>query len=162
MLHVHEPFMKRCIALAEKALSTGNPPVGALLVHQGQVIGLGVESSRATGDITFRAEISAIRHALAGGFEDLLTSSCLYTIRRPCIMCSYAIRHYRIPYIVYGTDSVFDNEPTSALNVLKANSIPLWKETPKIIKGVCQEACEALINSYNQSLLENDHVKNIS
>ena len=39
---------------------------------------------------------------MATGYRDMLGQSTLYTTHEPCIMCSYLIRHHRIPWVVYG------------------------------------------------------------
>ena len=49
--------MFQCIELAKVALQNGDPPVGAIIVCDEQIIGKGIESGKSTGDITNHAEI---------------------------------------------------------------------------------------------------------
>ena len=47
-----ENYMQQCLALAETALLADDPPVGALIVFEGHIIGTGIEAGKSTGDIT--------------------------------------------------------------------------------------------------------------
>lgn len=57
-------FMQRCEALAVVAAQRQEPPVGAVVVLGGQIIGEGIEAGKAKQDITCHAEVEAIRAAL--------------------------------------------------------------------------------------------------
>ena len=80
-------FMRQAIALARRALASGDTPVGSLVVRAGSVLAEGVEAVRAGLDITAHAEIIAVREACraAGGFD--LSACTLYTTAEPCWMC---------------------------------------------------------------------------
>lgn len=54
-----EDYMRQCLDLAKLALAAGDPPVGAIIVLDGKIIGTGVESGRSSGEITNHAEILA-------------------------------------------------------------------------------------------------------
>jgi len=98
----HYFYMKSCIDLALTAKARGDSPVGSVVVQDGIIIGEGIEGGKTKKDITFHAEIEAIREAnLMTGNADL--SDCiLYTTHEPCIMCSYVIRHAEIQMVVFG------------------------------------------------------------
>ncbi|MGB5821182.1 MAG: nucleoside deaminase [Saonia sp.] len=130
----HRIYMQQCMDLAKIALQKGESPVGSLLVHKAQVIGQGIESGKATKDITDHAEILAIRNAIHNGFGHLLKSAYLYTTHEPCIMCSYVIRHHHIPKVIYGTPVDFMGGTTSNFKVLETEEIPKWGTKPKIIR----------------------------
>lgn len=89
---VHEIFMDRCIQLAKRAMLKGNPPVGALLVKNGEVISEGIEAGKSRGDVTAHAEIEIFRNALIQGKKNF-HSCTVYSTHEPCVMCSYVIRH---------------------------------------------------------------------
>ena len=74
-----EKYMQQCLILAERALDSGNPPVGALIVFENTIIGTGVEAGRSTGDITNHAEILAVRDAIAAGHRDKLYMARMFT-----------------------------------------------------------------------------------
>jgi len=137
-------YMHQCLDLAKSALKAGNPPVGALIVLDGKVIGTGIESGKSTGDITNHAEILAVRDALKNGHSDQLHLARMYTTHEPCIMCSYMIRHHKIAEIIYGTSVPYVGGSTSQFNILSTEDVPKWGNKPQIIGDVCIEECDKL------------------
>ncbi|MEN2489359.1 nucleoside deaminase [Flavobacterium sp. B11] len=137
-------YMHQCLDLAKTALKAGNPPVGALIVLDGKVIGTGIESGKSTGDITNHAEILAVKDALKNGFSDKLHLAKMYTTHEPCIMCSYMIRHHKIAAIIYGTSVPYVGGFTSKYNVLSAEDVPKWGQKPKVVGDVCVDECSEL------------------
>lgn len=95
----HELYMQRCLQLAEQAAANGESAVGCVIVKDGIIIGEASEQSRQLKDITRHAEILAILNAMRdhGSCE----GAVLYSNVEPCILCSYAIRHYRIKEVVF-------------------------------------------------------------
>lgn len=137
-------YMEQCLELAEIALENGDSPVGSLLVYEGKIIGKGVESGKSSGDITNHAEIIAIRNAIENGFAHHLPSSVLYSTHEPCIMCSYVIRHHKIPQIIYGIDVDDVGGYTSHFPILKIEVIPKWGKKPVVKTGICETSCNEL------------------
>ncbi|MDR6762078.1 tRNA(adenine34) deaminase [Flavobacterium sp. 2755] len=137
-------YMHQCLHLAKTALAEGNPPVGAVIVLDGEIIGTGIESGKSTGDITNHAEIMAIRSAIKNGYSNKLQLTSMYTTHEPCIMCSYMIRHHKIAEIVYGTAVPYIGGLTSQFSILSTEDIPKWGNKPKVIGDVCIEECNAL------------------
>ena len=148
----HTKYMQECIALGEKAMSNGNPPVGAIIVRDDKIIGIGVEEGKSTKNITKHAEIEAVNDAILNGKLQNLEGCKLYTTHEPCIMCSYVLRHYRIDTIIYGTKVDFVGGITSEFKVIKTENIPNWGNSPKIIGGVLQDKCDDLTTDYELNL----------
>ena len=67
----HEYFMEQALALAREAVSTGDVPVGCVIVKDGQIVGRGRNRREERGDATAHAELEAIREACAalGGWR---------------------------------------------------------------------------------------------
>ncbi|MGM5469402.1 nucleoside deaminase [Flavobacteriaceae bacterium LMO-SS05] len=148
----HQKHMHKCLQLANKALSIGNPPVGAILVIDDKIIGEGIEAGKSSGDITNHAEILAIRNAVENGYVKDLHKSVMYTTHEPCIMCSYVIRHHHIPHIIFGTSVKYIGGYTSKFNILTTLEVPKWGKRPKITAGVCKLECEELTEQFHQLL----------
>jgi len=138
MVDSNNKFMQICIEIAKIALESGNPPVGAIIVFNDKILGIGVESGKSTGDITNHAEILAVKDTISNGKGKLLKESVMYTTHEPCIMCSYVIRHYKIPKIVYSLPVDFIGGDTSKFSVLKTEHVPKWGKTPEIVSGICE------------------------
>lgn len=96
------PFMTRALVLAEAAGTAGEVPVGAVVVHQGRIVGEGANTPRASHDPTAHAEIVAIRAAATALGNDRLTDCELWVTLEPCAMCAGAIAHARIARLFYG------------------------------------------------------------
>lgn len=142
--------MKHCLSLAEKALKNGNPPVGAILEFDGNIIGEGIESGKSTNDITNHAEIEAIRDAIKKGFIDQLQSATMYTTHEPCIMCSYVIRHHKILEIVYGSSVDHIGGYSSNFAVLSNKTVPNWGTPPKVVTGICEKESNYLSSLFKE------------
>ena len=138
-----EYWMKMCLQLGREALLAGNPPVGSIIVKDGELIGEGREAAKSKNDITCHAEIEAIRHAISNNSSDL-SQTILYTTHEPCIMCSYLIRHHKIPQVVIGLEVTEIGGFTSAYPILSANDITFWGKSPQIKIGILREQCVAL------------------
>lgn len=145
-------YMRICLEIAKIALENGNPPVGAILVNDDKIIGIGIESGKTTGDITNHAEILAVKDAISNGKESLINQSIMYSTHEPCIMCSYVLRHHKVPKIVYSLSVNHIGGQTSKFSVLNAEHVPKWGNKPKIITGICQQETELLNKQFERFL----------
>lgn len=109
--------MRRALQLAAHARDAENEvPVGAVLVHEGQIVGLGWNRNITLHDPTAHAEIMALRAAGERIANHRIVGATLYVTLEPCAMCAMALVHARIGRVVYAaTDpktgaagSVFD------------------------------------------------------
>jgi tRNA(adenine34) deaminase len=134
----HEYYMKSAIDLALIAKARGDSPVGAVVVQDGVIIAEGIEGGKTKKDITFHAEIEAIREAnIITGNSDL--SDCtLYTTHEPCIMCSYVIRHSKIPTVVFGISVVETGGTHSFYPILTDTKIKIWGKPPRVVRGIME------------------------
>ena len=110
-------FMRRALQLAAHARDAENEvPVGAVLVHEGVIVGLGWNRNITLHDPTAHAEIQAMRAAGEKLTNHRLSGATLYVTLEPCAMCAMAMIHARVGRLVYAaTDpktgaagSVFD------------------------------------------------------
>lgn len=143
-------FMQRAIELGNNAMKLGNAPVGAVLVSNGEIVGEGLELGQTKNDITFHAEIEAIRDALKKPDTNKLTGTTLYTTHEPCLMCSYAIRHYQVEKIIYGLSVKDIGGHTSEFDILQTKTVSNWGPIPEVIGGFMETECRALNNEYSQ------------
>lgn len=146
----HKHFMQHCIQLAKEAMSEGNPPVGSVVVKDGLIVGQGIETGKSRGDITYHAEIEAIRDAVSRTKQKDLSDCSLYTTHEPCIMCSYVIRHHAIKEVIIGANVRAVGGVTSNYPILIVKDIEIWNNPPIVIKNVCSEDCKLLTEQYKQ------------
>jgi creatinine deaminase len=101
-----DPFLTAAIAQARKSLSEGGIPIGAVLVHQGKIIGQGHNCRVQTGSAIDHGEMNCLRNA--GRLSGTIYRSCtIYSTLSPCPMCSGAIVLYRIPRVVVGENTTY-------------------------------------------------------
>ncbi|MCC3159765.1 nucleoside deaminase [Hymenobacter sp. 15J16-1T3B] len=124
-------YLQRCRELGAAAARHGESAVGALVVHEGVIVAEGQESSRRTQDITYHAEVVAIRAACQALHQPKLAGATLYSSHEPCILCSYVIRHVGIARVVVGRPSAHVGGLTSAYPVLSAE-LPIWGPPPLV------------------------------
>src|SRR5579862_7523590 len=98
----HEYWMEAALREAESAARRKETPVGAVIVHDGTIIGKGSNQTEMLQDPTAHAEMIAIT-AAASYLENRRLDNCvLYVTMEPCPMCAGAIVLARLPFVVYG------------------------------------------------------------
>lgn len=96
-------WMRAALQEAEKALASGDVPVGAIAVRDGRVIGRGYNRREADQDPTAHAEMIALRQAARTLGQWRLEDVTLYCTLEPCAMCAGALVLARVPRLVYAT-----------------------------------------------------------
>lgn len=95
-------YMEEALFEADQAALIGEVPIGAVIVHNGQIVGRGHNLREHANDATLHAEIRAIEEACATLKSWRLEDCQLYVTIEPCLMCSGAIINARIPEVFYG------------------------------------------------------------
>jgi guanine deaminase len=96
-------FLRRAIALATENARTGSGgPFAAVIVHDGRIVGEGVNTVTAAHDPTAHGEVNAIRAACKALRTFTLEGCELYTSCQPCPMCLAASYWARLDVIYYG------------------------------------------------------------
>ncbi len=98
----HEKFMLVAIEEAKKAKQRGDWPFGAVVVHDGKIIGKGKAEDKTTGDVTDHAELIAIRQACRTLGTNNLQDCVIYCTNEPCMMCAAGIFQAYISLVVIG------------------------------------------------------------
>src|SRR3954463_4409322 len=142
MAGMDKEFMAIAIAEARKALAHADVPVGALVVHQGEVVGAGHNEREHRQDPTAPAETIALQAAARRRGSWRLLDCSLYVTLEPCAMCAGAIVLGRVPRVVYGA-----SDPTAgaAGSVLAVLAEPRFNHRPAVEGGVLRAECAALL-----------------
>ena len=134
--------MRLAVAEAELAPPHDDVPVGAIVVHEGQVIGAGHNERELRQDPTAHAEMIALRAAAAHLGSWRLLDCALYVTLEPCAQCAGAIVLGRVPRVVFGTA---DPKAGAAGSVLDILAEPRLNHRPEVVGGVLAGECAALL-----------------
>ncbi len=149
-----ESYMRLALAEAEKALATGDIPVGAVLVMGEQVVGRGHNLREAQQNALLHAEICAIEEACHTLGRWRLNGCTLYVTMEPCPMCAGAIINARIDRVVYG---VADEKAGCCGSVANFFAMP-FNHSPSITFGVLPQECTAMLQRFFGQLRAKDHL----
>lgn len=101
--------MRAAIDEAMAGASEGGIPIGAVLVHDGRIIGRGHNRRVQRGSAVLHGEMDALENS--GRLPAAIYRECtMYTTLSPCAMCSGAILLYGIPRVVVGENLTFLGE----------------------------------------------------
>ena len=138
--------MRRALGLAERALETGDVPVGALVVGpSGDVLGEGWNVREALGDPTGHAEVVALRAAAAAVGEWRLEGCTLVVTMEPCPMCAGALVLSRVARVVFGA---WDPKLGACGSVWDVPRDRLVTHRVEVVGGVLEEECGEVVRRF--------------
>lgn len=115
--------MEEALRCARQALASGEVPVGAVVVHAGQIIARGWNRNITEFDPTAHAEMMALREAGTVLGNHRLGDCDLFVTIEPCAMCAGAMVHARIRRLVYGADDPKAGAVKSVIQVLNHSQL---------------------------------------
>ncbi|MNI36238.1 tRNA-specific adenosine deaminase [compost metagenome] len=148
-MDIHIQWMQAAIQEALKAEALLEVPIGAVVVHQGEIIGRGYNLRETSLDPTAHAEMIAIRQASEHLQAWRLLDCQLYVTLEPCPMCAGAIVQSRIPQVIYGTTDPKAGCAGTLMNLLQEER---FNHRVDVISDVLQEECSALLTTFFRKL----------
>src|SRR3954453_11669703 len=140
-----EYFMRLALREASLAVEHGDVPIGAVVVRDGEVIGLGHNERELRADPTAHAELIALREAARRLGSWRVLDSVLYVTLEPCAMCAGAIVLARVPRVVFGTRDPKAGAAGSVLNVLATEQL---NHRPQVQEGLLAEESTDLLRTF--------------
>ena len=144
-LQTNELWMQEALRAAQRALEAGEVPVGAVVVHDGKIVGRGFNRNIADSDPTAHAEVVALREAGAAIGNHRLGDCDLFVTIEPCPMCAGAMVHARIRRLVYGADDPKAGAVHSAMQVVNH---PSANHKIEVRGGVLAGKCAKLLQDF--------------
>lgn len=138
-------FMQQAILLAKQGADLGEVPVGAVIVHNGSIIGRGFNQPITQHDPSAHAEMVAIREAARELNNYRITNTTLYVTLEPCSMCAGLLIHARINRLVYGTTEPKAGVVTSQENFFNK---PFLNHRLVVESGLLAEECAHLLKDF--------------
>ena len=138
--------MDRALAIAEKALATGDVPVGAIIIDKdGSLISSGANEREANNDPTAHAEIVAIRSAAKALNNSRLDGCTLIVTLEPCAMCAGAIAQSRISHLIFGA---WDEKAGAVGSVWDVIRDPRALYKLDVTTGIREAECAKLLKEF--------------
>ena len=141
--------MEEALALAARAASEGEVPVGAVVVHEGRVIGRGYNRREQDQDFAAHAEFIAMREAQSSLSSWRLVDCTVYVTLEPCPMCAGAMVLSRIHRCVFGT-----TDPKGGFlgTVGDLSQHPALNHRFEVVPGLLAESAAAQLQSFFRAL----------
>ena len=137
--------MRLALREAERALEHDDVPIGAVVVHEGEVIGAGRNERELRQDPTAHAEMIALREASRALSSWRLMDAVLYITLEPCAMCAGAIVLARVSRVVFGAT---DPKAGAAGSVLDVLGEPRLNHRPEVAGGLLADEAAALLQDF--------------
>jgi len=142
-------FMKAALKEAMKAFENDEVPVGAVVVHNKQIIGKGYNQVETLKDPTAHAEMIAIT-AAANHIGNWRLNECdLYVTLEPCIMCSGAILNARINNLFFAE---FDSKFGACGSLYNLPAENKYNHQVNVFSGLCAEESRSLLQEFFRNL----------
>ena len=139
------PPMARALELARQAEAAGEVPIGAVVTHNGKIVGEAFNRPRALLDPTAHAEILAIRAAAETLSSERLEGCDLWVTLEPCAMCAGAISHARIARLYYGASDAKGGGVEHGARVFE---LPQCLHRPEVYPGLGEAEAASLLREF--------------
>jgi tRNA(adenine34) deaminase len=141
----HLFWMNKALELAEIAERQNEIPVGAIVVHENEIIGRGWNQSIQLHDPSAHAEMMAIREAGKTLSNYRMIDCTLYVTLEPCPMCAGLLVHSRIRQIVYGAKDAKTGAAGSVMNLLAHETL---NHQVNVVGGVMEKECGDKLSAF--------------
>jgi tRNA(adenine34) deaminase len=143
-----ERHMRMALDLARQAGEAGEVPVGAVVVHNGAVIGRGFNQPIRLCDPTAHAEMIALRGAAGSLGNYRLENTTIYVTMEPCVMCAGALVAARVQRLVFGVRDLRFGGVRSKFQLADSE---ILNHRVEIVEGVLAADCLALLQAFFDS-----------
>lgn len=146
-------YMQLAIYLASKAephAIQSNPRVGAVLVHNGKVIGQGYHKKRGEA----HAEVNCI-NSVPNRWRDLIPQSTMYVTLEPCAhqgltpSCAKMLVQQRVKSVVIGTLDPFPEVSGKGVEILRQGGV---RVSVGLLEAECKELAKVFLKNQNSKM----------
>lgn len=135
-------YMREALAEAEAAMREGEIPVGAVVVHGGEIVGRGRNARAARNSPLAHAEIEAVRVAAKNLNSWRFDGCAIYVTLEPCVMCAGALVQCRMGRVVFGAK---DPKAGGCVSLYEITRDPRMYHRCRVTGGVLAGECAALL-----------------
>jgi tRNA(Arg) A34 adenosine deaminase TadA len=135
----HAFYMREALKEATFAMQAGERPIGAVIVHRGEIVGRGRTEHRGRRNRLAHVELNALLLTAKDLYDYPHDNGVIYTTVEPCEMCLGAIvMSDVVNHVVYGSADRYLN-PSVMLTMPHVR-----RHLHNYVGGVLVEECEAL------------------
>lgn len=142
-------FMQEALNEAKQAGQEGEVPIGAVIVHENQIIARAHNHREQDQLATAHAELMAIESANRQLGTWRLEETALFVTLEPCVMCAGAIVNTRIPVVYYGADDAKGGATRSLYTLLEDDRLNHRAQVHPHVRG---EEGGALLQDFFQNI----------
>lgn len=139
--------MRVALDEARAAAEHDEVPVGAVVVHRGNIVAVARNRMRTAADPTAHAEMVALRKAGAILDTSRLDDCDLWVSLEPCAMCAAAIGLARIRRLYFAAP---DPKGGAVLHGPRLYAQPTCHHAPEVFPGIGEEEAAAMLRSFFQ------------
>ncbi|MGL6009235.1 MAG: tRNA adenosine(34) deaminase TadA [Culicoidibacterales bacterium] len=145
----HQHYMQIAIQQAQFAAEIGEVPIGAVLVHNNQIIAQAFNDRETSQNPLHHAELMVIEQASQILGKWRLTDCTLYVTLEPCPMCAGAIIQSRVGRIVFGA---YDPKAGCVGSLMDLPRDERFNHMPEVITGILEAECGELLTTFFRGL----------
>lgn len=145
MEHLDDFYMREAIKEAKKAEELNEVPIGAVIVHDGQIISRAHNLRESEQNAIAHAELLAIDQACRELGSWRLEDAELYVTLEPCPMCSGAILLSRVKRVVYGASDPKAGCAGTLMNLLQDGR---FNHQSEVVEGVLEDECGQMLTDF--------------
>jgi tRNA(adenine34) deaminase len=136
----HQFYMKMALEQADLAEDIGEVPVGAVVVIDNEVVGVGYNRCIIDSDPSLHAEMVAIRDASKRINNYRLVGASLYVTLEPCSMCAGLLVHSRLKQLIFGAHDPKAGAAGSIMNLVQHEKLNHKIDiVPNVLEDVCSD-----------------------
>ena len=140
-----EQYMELALDEARRAFEKQEIPVGALVVHGGEVLASAHNQPIAMNDPSAHAEVLVMRRAAEKTGNYRLNGATVYVTLEPCIMCVGMMIHARISRLVFGA---YDGKSGAVASVLRLLDEERMNHRIDFSGGILQGPCGEILSRF--------------
>ncbi|MGJ9460260.1 tRNA adenosine(34) deaminase TadA [Oceanobacillus sp. CF4.6] len=144
-----EIFMRAAIEEAKRAWILDEVPIGAVIVHEDEIVARGFNLRESLQTTLSHAELIAIQQANTKTGSWRLEDCTLYVTLEPCPMCAGAIVQSRMKRVVYGAPDPKAGCAGTLMNLLDE---PRFNHQVEVTKGILKDECASLLKEFFREL----------
>ncbi len=142
-------YMSRALELAQEAADVGEVPVGAVVVHGGEIIAEAFNRRESWQEPTAHAELIAVERAAEHLGSWRLEECTVYVTLEPCPMCAGMLVNARVDRLVFGAS---DPKAGAVRSLFALVEDPRLNHRMEVRSGVMSDPCGTILSEFFQAI----------